>query len=71
MTPPCHNLSASHSELRVPLEREEAYALGLLVKRLTWEAVRECAQDDGEARIMLAALERVRLGLADIGVAPR
>lgn len=59
------------STLHVELEREEGWALALLLKRITYSDVRGCAQDDGEAKIMLNAIQRLQNGLADIGIAPR
>lgn len=64
-------LSRTASTLRVELEREEGWALALLLKRLTWSDVRSCAQDDAETRVMLIAIERVQAALNDIGIAPR
>lgn len=64
-------LSDTSSTLRVELEREEAWALALLLKRLTWDEIRRCAVDDGEARIIRVAIERVQAGLSEIGVKPR
>lgn len=57
--------------LTAHLEREEAWALALLLKRLTWDHVRSCAQDDGEARVMMDAIRHMQQSLADIGCAPR
>lgn len=53
------------------MEREEAWALALLLKRLTWDSIRECAQCDEEARIMVIAVERAQTALAERGIKPR
>lgn len=65
------NDSSATSELRVAMERDEAWALAQLLKRLTWDDIRRCSIDDSEAQVARAAIERVQAGLADIGVAPR
>lgn len=54
-----------------PMTDEEALALAQFLKRVCWSHVRECAVDDDETRTMLAAIERVRSGLAAKGYTPR
>ena len=61
----------SQTTLRVEMEREEAWALALLLKRLTWDEIRSCAVDNAEALVIREAIARVQSGLADIGVRPR
>lgn len=53
------------------LPESEAMALAQLVKRITFTGVADCAVDTGEAHLMLGAIERLRVALAEAGYAPR
>jgi hypothetical protein len=55
----------------VDLTREEALALAEFVKRSLFDTYREFAVDEREARLMLAAVENLRKGLAAEGFSPR
>jgi hypothetical protein len=51
--------------------REEAFALAQFVKRSRFGTYRDCAVDENETRLMLAAVDRIRKGLAVAGFDPR
>ena len=51
--------------------REEASALAQFVKRSRFGTYRDCAVDENETRLMLAAVDRIRKGLAVAGFDPR
>jgi hypothetical protein len=56
----------------VSIPRESAWQLAQLIKRITFSRVRENARDDGEAYVMLGALNAIGRELADYhGIAPR
>jgi hypothetical protein len=59
--------------IRVELELPdlEALALAQLVKRITWEAMRECSANEDECYRIRAAVERLRRALGEVGYAPR
>jgi hypothetical protein len=57
--------------LHVELDGEQAWALAQLLKRIGFSDCRSLAQDDTEVRLMLAAAERMRSALAEVGIAPR
>jgi hypothetical protein len=57
--------------VHVELDGEQAWALAQLLKRIGLSDCRSLAQDDTEARLMIAATERVRSALAEVGYAPR
>ena len=49
----------------------EALALAQFVKRVTWEAMRECSVDEAECYEIRAAIDKVRSALAEANYAPR
>ena len=49
------------------LAQEEAFALVQFLKRTQFDTYRECAVDEVEARLMLAAAGHLRKGLAIAG----
>jgi len=53
------------------LSPPEALALAQFVKRSLFQTYREFSADEEEAYLMLAAVERLRQGLADEGFSPR
>lgn len=55
----------------VTIDRDAAWHLALLLKRLGWSEVRACAQDDAEAEDIRAAIEAFEAELRDRGIAPR
>lgn len=55
----------------VELTRPEALALAQFVKRSLFDTFREFAVDDDEAHLMIAAVEKLRHGLAAEGFSPR
>lgn len=55
----------------VELPEEQALALALLMKRLTFEDCRSRAVDQEQAYTMLYATDAVRAGLAKVGYNPR
>lgn len=55
----------------VKLDVECAQALAQFVKRVGWQAIRDCAVDDDEAYAMRDGLALVREGLQEHGYAPR
>ena len=58
---------------RIPLAIPEPHACALaqLVKRIDWHAIRDCAVDDAEARLMRDALLDLQAALARSGFNPR
>ena len=60
-----------HVTITVELDAEQAWALAQLLKRIGWSDCRALAEDEEQTRLMIAATERVRAALADVGVAPR
>ena len=57
--------------VNVDLTPGEALALAQFVKRSLFATYREFAVDEQEARLMLAAVENLRKGLAAEGFSPR
>ena len=57
--------------LTVETNDQDAYVLALLLKRLTFSAVRECARDEAEAYSMLSGIYAVQKALAEQGYNPR
>lgn len=55
----------------VQLPEEQALALALLMKRLTFDDCRSRAVDDEQAYTMIYATEAVRTGLSNVGYNPR
>jgi hypothetical protein len=55
----------------VELPPAEALALAQFVKRVTWEAMRECSVDEAECYEIRAAIDKVRSALAEANYAPR
>ena len=55
----------------VDLTPDEALALAQFVKRSLFDTYREFAVDEQETRLMLAAVENLRKGLAAEGFNPR
>ena len=49
----------------------ELWALAQLVKRIGWSDVRPLAVDKDETKVMISALDRLTMGLANAGYAPR
>ena len=58
-------------KVTVELSPPEALALAQFVKRSLFQTYREFAADEEETYLMLAAVERLRQGLADEGFSPR
>lgn len=57
--------------LHLELPEDQAMALAQFLKRLGYEAYRQCAIDEREAYDMLAAGDQLRRALAEQGYAPR
>jgi hypothetical protein len=57
--------------ITVTLPTDEALALAQFCKRVGWSDCRANAVDSDEAYRMVAALDRVRTGLAAVGYSPR
>jgi hypothetical protein len=57
--------------VHVELNAAQAWALAQLLKRIGWGECRALAEDEEQTRLMIAAIERVRAGLAEAGYAPR
>jgi len=55
----------------VELPEEQAFALALLMKRLTFDDARQRAVNDEQAYTMIYACDAVRTGLAIVGYNPR
>ena len=55
----------------IDLTGAEALALAQFVKRSLFDTYREFAVDEDEARLMLAAVEKLGCGLAAEGFSPR
>jgi hypothetical protein len=55
----------------IDLTSPEALALAQFVKRSLFDTYREFAVDEDEAHLMLAAVEKLRQGLAAEGFSPR
>lgn len=53
------------------LAQEEAFALVQFLRRSRFDIYRECAVDEAEARLMMAAAGHLRKGLATAGFDPR
>ena len=53
------------------LTSQEALALAQFVKRVGWSEFRQNAVDDDEAYVIRDAVDRVAVGLAQVGFAPR
>jgi hypothetical protein len=58
-------------QITVELTDELAWDLAQFAKRLTFDAARECAQDQAEAYRIIQAVEAVRKALAEAGYSPR
>ena len=65
------NNAAKTVSVKVDLTPDEALALAQFVKRSLFDTYREFAADEQEARLMLAAVENLRKGLAAEGFSPR
>jgi hypothetical protein len=63
--------TAKTVSVTVDLTPGEALALAQFVKRSLFDTYREFAVDEQEARLMLAAVENLRKGLAAEGFSPR
>jgi hypothetical protein len=57
--------------LELELPDPEALALAQFVKRITWEAMRECSANEDECYRIRAAVESLRRALGEVGYAPR
>jgi hypothetical protein len=57
--------------VELDLPDPEALALAQLVKRITWEAMRQCSANEDECYLIRAAVERLRQALGEVGYAPR
>jgi hypothetical protein len=64
-------LNSQNVRVEIDLTDAEALALAQFVKRSLFDTYREFAVDDNEAHLMLAAIERLRRGLAAEGYNPR
>ena len=66
-------MTAARNPVKVTFElsQPEALALAQFVKRSLFQTYREFSADEEEAYLMLAAVERLRQGLADEGFSPR
>jgi hypothetical protein len=53
------------------LTPDEALALAQFAKRSLFDTYRQFAADENEAHLMLAAVEKLRKGLAEQGYSPR
>ena len=62
-------MNSARIDLQLP--NNEALALAQFVKRVTWNAMRECAVDEGECYEIRAAIDKLRRALVDAGYAPR
>jgi hypothetical protein len=60
-----------HVIVHVELNAAQAWALAQLLKRIGWSDCRNLAEDEQQTQLMIAAIERVRAGLAEAGYAPR
>lgn len=49
----------------------EAWTFAQLLKRITYEGVRECAVDKPETEYMIRIIERIRSQLDEQGISPR
>lgn len=58
-------------KLELQLDHYHSEALAQLVKRLSWDAIRENAIDDDEAWMMKHALYALQKAMADAGYSPR
>jgi hypothetical protein len=65
------NNAVKRVSVTVDLTPDEALALAQFVKRSLFDTYREFAADEEEARLMLAAVENLRKGLAAEGFNPR
>lgn len=57
--------------VQLQLSDKQAWALAQLLKRIGFSDCRGLAEDDEQARLMIAAAESVRAALAEAGYAPR
>jgi hypothetical protein len=66
-------VGARMNSVRIDLQlpNKEALALAQFAKRVTWNAMRDCAVDEGECYEIRAAIDQLRRALADAGYAPR
>lgn len=65
-------LNAKTVKVTAELTQDQAWQLAQFVKRITFGGVRECACNNDEAYIMLAALDVIRENLREEhGIAPR
>lgn len=65
------NTDTDELKIEVYLSPDQALALAQFVKRVGWDAMRECAVDENETYRIRSALEQLRKGLAEEGFAPR
>lgn len=59
------------THVTVVLEREDAWNLALLLKRLTFDDLLANAQDRAEAEAIRTAIEHAQKELSEAGIAPR
>lgn len=57
--------------IHLELPEDQAMALAQFLKRVGYDAYRQCAIDEREAYEMLFACDKLRRALADQGYAPR
>jgi hypothetical protein len=60
-----------HVIVTLELDAAQAWALAQLLKRIGWSDCRSLAEDEVQTRLMIAATERLRRALGEVGIVPR
>ena len=57
--------------ITITLDKNQAWDLAQLFKRITWDGVADCAVDKAETQSMIDVIENAREQMAKQGISPR